>query len=157
MRSLSVTFPAKDGITGWYPAVFWAYMHAMQYIIIWAGNIADEVDWYLQRLAGAWGFVLWGLIVLQFIIPFFALLSARVRSGPNSLFIIAGGTLALRFVEAFVLALPAADVHSAVLWLAIPAAVAGTLGILGSSLQFTLARMEHAVADTRLLSTTEMA
>lgn len=137
--------------------LLWAYMHAMQYIIIWAGNIPDEVDWYLRRLTGAWGFVLWGLIVLQFIIPFFALLSARVRSGPTSLLIIVGGTLALRFVEAFVLALPAADAHGAVLGLAIPAAVAGTIGILGSSLHFTLAWMERAVPDTRLLSTTEMA
>jgi hypothetical protein len=137
--------------------LLWAYMHAMQYIIIWAGNIPDEVDWYLRRLAGAWGFVLWGLIVLQFIIPFFSLLSDRVRSGPNSLLIIAGGTLALRFVEAFVLVLPAADAHWPVLWLAIPASIAATLGILGSSLQFTLARMERSAADTRFLPATESA
>ena len=29
--------------------LIWAYMHAMQYIVIWAGDIPDEVHWYLER------------------------------------------------------------------------------------------------------------
>jgi hypothetical protein len=131
--------------------LLWAYMHAMQYIIIWAGNIPDEVEWYLRRLAGAWGFVLWGLIILQFVVPFFAMLSAHVRSRPNPLLAIAAGTLALRFVEAFVLVLPAAHAADAVLWLAIPAATLATFGILGLSLQVTLARMERSSHDRHLL------
>ena len=34
--------------------LLWAYLHAMQYIIIWAGNIPDEVIWYLRRATGGW-------------------------------------------------------------------------------------------------------
>jgi hypothetical protein len=137
--------------------LLWAYMHAMQYIIIWAGNIPDEVAWYLQRLAGGWGFVLWGFIFLQFVIPFFAMLSGRVRNRARPLLIIAGGTLALRFVESFLLVLPSADAHGPVLWLAIPAAIAATIGILGLSLQFTLARTARSALDTHALPAAEAA
>ena len=38
--------------------LLWAYMHAMQYIIIWAGNIPSEVTWYMRRESGGWAFVL---------------------------------------------------------------------------------------------------
>jgi hypothetical protein len=32
--------------------LLWAYIQAMQYIVIWAGAIPDEVVWYLRRSAG---------------------------------------------------------------------------------------------------------
>lgn len=131
--------------------LLWAYMHAMQYIIIWAGNIPGEVVWYLQRETGIWMFVTWGLVALQFIVPFFALLSARVRNRPTPLLVIAGATLVLRIVEAMWLVLPSAGASGTVLWLAIPAALAMAVGAFGWALQFTLARMAQSPADTRAL------
>jgi hypothetical protein len=131
--------------------LLWAYMHAMQYIIIWAGNIPEEVLWYIRRSSGGWAVVLWGLIGFQFLLPFFAMLLDRVRNRPFPLLIIAGGTLALRFVESCLLVLPAAQARGAVLWLAIPSAVALAVGVLGAALQFSLARMERSAADARLL------
>ncbi len=59
--------------------LLWAYIHAMQYIIIWSGNIPDEVIWYLRRESGGWGVMLWSLVLLQFVLPFFAMLSGNVR------------------------------------------------------------------------------
>jgi hypothetical protein len=132
--------------------LLWAYMHAMQYIIIWAGNIPKEVTWYLRRETGAWLFVLWGVVLLQFVVPFFAMLSGRVRNRPYPLLLIAGGTLVLRVVESLLFVLPSADARGAVLWLAIPATLAATLGLVGWALQFTLARTAHSPADTRATS-----
>jgi hypothetical protein len=103
--------------------LLWAYLHAMQYIIIWAGNIPDEVIWYLVRLKAGWADVLWLLFIGQFILPFFALLSARVRSSTAALLWLAGATLVLRYVEAVVLILPPLNVASAALLLDIPAAM----------------------------------
>ena len=131
--------------------LLWAYMHAMQYIIIWAGNIPREVTWYLRRETGGWGFVLWGLIFLQFVCPFFALLLERVRNGSRPLLVIACGTLGLRFVESCLLVLPSAQASGSVLWLAIPASAAATIGLLGFSLQVTLAAMARSAPDTRSL------
>ena len=64
--------------------LLWAYMHAMQYIIIWAGNIPDEVEWYIRHSTRSLGVRAWGMVFLQFVIPFFAMLSARVRSRTDS-------------------------------------------------------------------------
>jgi hypothetical protein len=102
--------------------LLWAYLHAMQYIIIWAGNIPDEVVWYLKRLAGGWGIALWALYIGQFIVPFFVLLSERARSSTAVLLWLGGTTLALRYLEAVVLVLPPLGPVTPVLLLDLPAA-----------------------------------
>lgn len=106
--------------------LLWAYNHAMQYIVIWAGNLPDETVWYIERMRGGWGVALWTLFGLQFILPFLALLSETVRSSRKAVFIIAAGTLALRFLENIVLALPPLTIKAELLWLDVPAAVAFT-------------------------------
>jgi hypothetical protein len=103
--------------------LLWAYLHAMQYIIIWAGNIPDEVIWYLVRLNGGWAYALWVLFIGQFFVPFFALLSARVRSSTSALLWLAGATLALRYLEAAILILPPLHVAGTALLLDLPAAI----------------------------------
>ena len=35
----------------------WAYFSFSQWLIIWAGNLPEEITWYLRRLNGGWGFV----------------------------------------------------------------------------------------------------
>ena len=89
--------------------LLWAYMHAMQYIIIWAGNIPDEVSWYVVRSKSGWGLALWVLFLGQFILPFFALLSARVRTSTRALIALSAITMLLRYLEFAVLILPPLD------------------------------------------------
>jgi hypothetical protein len=110
--------------------LLWAYNHAMQYIIIWSGNIPEEVTWYEQRESGIWGVVLWGLVLCQFVIPFFALLSERVRGAWYPLLVIASATVGLRLIEAMLLALPGRVAPSATLALAVVSAtlVVGGVG-----------------------------
>ncbi len=38
----------------------WAYFAFSQWLIIWAGNLPEEITWYMRRLNGGWGYV--GLI-----------------------------------------------------------------------------------------------
>jgi hypothetical protein len=112
--------------------MLWAYLHAMQYIIIWTGNIPAEVTWYLVRLDHGWSWILWGLFIGQFIVPFFVLLSERARSSTAALLSLAGATLVFRVVEAAVLVLPPLDVSGWMLLLDMPAAmlVTGASGLL---------------------------
>jgi hypothetical protein len=110
------------------------------------------VTWYLRRETGVWLFVLWGVVLLQFVVPFLAMLSGRMRNRPYPLLLIAGGTLVLRVVESMLFVLPSAEAEGAVLWLAIPATLAATLGLVGWALQVTLARMARSPADTRATS-----
>ncbi len=106
--------------------LLWAYLHSMQYIIIWTGNIPDEVKWYLERLKGGWGVALWALFIFQFFVPFFALLSESVRGSTKTLLWLAVATLALRYLEAGVLILPPLKIVPTALWLDLPAAMVAT-------------------------------
>lgn len=86
--------------------LLWCYLHAMQYIVIWSGNIPKEVTWYLLRSENGWQFVLAVLSFGQFVFPFCAMLSARVRSDPHWLLALCGLTLTMRWLEAAILILP---------------------------------------------------
>ena len=33
--------------------MLWAYLQYFQYLLIWAGNLSDEIPWYLERTNGA--------------------------------------------------------------------------------------------------------
>jgi hypothetical protein len=98
--------------------LLWTYLHAMQYIVIWSGNIPDEVIWYLKRSSDGWQFVLAVVALGQFILPFFALLSSRVRNDRSWLLALCGLTLVMRCWEASILVLPAIP-HTAPLPVAI--------------------------------------
>lgn len=113
----------------------WAYNHAMQYVIIWAGNLPDEMIWYTERLRGGWGVALWALYILQFAVPFFALLSEDVRGSRRALIGLAAVTLALRCLETVVLVVPAVPIRPWLLLLDIPAALVltGALSVLAWS------------------------
>jgi hypothetical protein len=45
--------------------MFWAYVSFSQYLIIWAGNLPEEIPWYLKRLQGGWGWFGIALFVAQ--------------------------------------------------------------------------------------------
>lgn len=89
--------------------LLWAYLHAMQYIVIWAGNIPDEVTWYLDRTQDGWQYGVLLLAFGQFVIPFLLLLLARGRRDRRSLLILCAVTLGMRAVESAVLAFPELD------------------------------------------------
>ena len=86
--------------------LLWTYVHAMQYIVIWAGDIPDEVVWYIKRSSDGWQFVLAVVALGQFVVPFFALLNSRARSSRSWLLTLCALTLVMRCWEASILILP---------------------------------------------------
>src|SRR5215470_5163833 len=57
----------------------WAYFSFSQWLIIWAGNLPEEIPWYLKRLNGGWWAVGLALVLFQFAIPFGILLSRSFK------------------------------------------------------------------------------
>jgi hypothetical protein len=51
--------------------VLWAYFSFSQYLIIWSGNLPEEIEWYLHRLQGGWQALGISLAVFHFALPFF--------------------------------------------------------------------------------------
>lgn len=101
--------------------MLWAYMAFSQYLIVWMGNLAEEVPWYLKRSAGGWRWLCGALMVFHFFVPFFLLLLRESKREPTRLWRIAALVLALQLVN---------DV-----WLIVPAYT----GAAGASRWYTLA------------------
>ncbi len=52
------------------------YLAFSQFLIIWSGNLPDEIPWYLDRIRGGWGVIASLDFVFHWLIPFTLLLSA---------------------------------------------------------------------------------
>lgn len=59
--------------------MLWAYLSFSQFLIIWSGNLPEEITWYMARAAGSWAWIAVALIVLHFAVPFLLLLSRFVK------------------------------------------------------------------------------
>jgi hypothetical protein len=79
--------------------MLWAYFAFSQFLIIWSGNIPEEIHWYLPRVRGAWGAVALAVIILHFGLPFLLLLSRQTKRDPHKLILIAGLVLLMRLVD----------------------------------------------------------
>jgi hypothetical protein len=87
--------------------MFWAYVSFSQYLITWAGNLPEEIPWYLRRLQGGWGWIAAALLVFHFILPFLMLLPASANRNPRTLAAVAGLVVLMRLVDVFWLTKPA--------------------------------------------------
>src|SRR5262249_2170152 len=81
--------------------MFWAYLAFAQLLIIWSGNIPEEILWYMSRLRHGWEWIGAVLISFQFFVPFFLLLSRRNKRRPRALGYIALLVLVMRVVDTF--------------------------------------------------------
>jgi hypothetical protein len=59
--------------------MLWAYFSFSQYLIIWAGNLPNEISWYAHRLQTGWRFIGVALVVFHFAVPFVLLLSRTMK------------------------------------------------------------------------------
>ncbi|HET9621117.1 MAG TPA: hypothetical protein VFP84_07115 [Kofleriaceae bacterium] len=55
-------------------STFWAYIWTCQYLLIWYGNIPEEVKFYLPRSNSTWLWIFLANVFINWIIPFFTLL-----------------------------------------------------------------------------------
>ncbi|HTX33903.1 MAG TPA: hypothetical protein VME43_02745 [Bryobacteraceae bacterium] len=84
----------------------WAYFSFSQFLIIWAGNLPDEITWYTARLHGGWGYVAMALVLGHFALPFALLLSRDLKRNFKLLAGIAIFILCMRYVDVYWLVAP---------------------------------------------------
>jgi hypothetical protein len=84
----------------------WAYFSYSQWLIIWAGNLPDEITWYLDRIHGGWQTVALALVILQFVLPFLLLLSRDLKRDARKLVPVALLVLVMRYVDLYWLVAP---------------------------------------------------
>lgn len=81
--------------------MLWAYFGFSQLLIIWSGNQPEEISFYRSRLFGGWGVVAVLVLVLHFLIPFFALLSRDLKRNQAALPKIAMWLIAMRCLDVY--------------------------------------------------------
>jgi hypothetical protein len=87
--------------------VLWAYLSFSQFLITWAGNLPDEIPWYLRRLRGGWGWVALTLVIFHFAVPFILLLMRGIKRQSNRLFKVCVLMLVIRLVDVYWVVEPA--------------------------------------------------
>jgi hypothetical protein len=108
--------------------MLWAYLSFSQFLIIWSGNLPEEIPWYIKRMQGTWGFIAVALIVGHFFLPFLLLLSRNIKRHPNLLSKVAVIVIVMRLVDLIWLVEPAFEHHGfPIPWMsiAIPIGMAG--------------------------------
>ncbi len=81
--------------------IFWTYLTASQLIIIWPGNLPQELVWYLDRVHGFWKWFAAVTALSMFAIPFLALLSQARKRNPRRLLRVCVWLLLARIVDLF--------------------------------------------------------
>jgi hypothetical protein len=91
--------------------MLWAYFSFSQYLIIWAGNLPEEIAWYLHRLQTGWRVVAVALVIFHFAVPFLLLLLRTMTRVPDRIVRIALAILVARLIDLFWLIAP--EFHTA--------------------------------------------
>ena len=61
------------------------YLAFAQFLIIWSGNLPEEIPWYLDRIRGHWGIVITLDFIFHWLIPFSLLLSRDIKRNKKRL------------------------------------------------------------------------
>ena len=72
-----------------------------QYLIVYSGNLKEEIPYYIRRLHGGWEVLGVALMLLHFALPFAVLLSRGSKRSGRILIVVALWILALRYVDLF--------------------------------------------------------
>lgn len=117
LRVLSAAEPIKDSVG---PKQFndlgnlmltftllWAYLSFDQFLIIWSGNLKDEITWYTQRVYGPWGPIAVALLLLHFFLPFFLLLLRGFKRRLPKLSGLAAWMVLMTLLDVYWLVVPA--------------------------------------------------
>jgi hypothetical protein len=89
--------------------MLWTYTSFSQLLIIWAGNLPEEITWYMTRLKGGWLTLGYLMIALHFALPLVLLVSSRIKARIPILVSIALGLVIMRLVDLFWITAPAFD------------------------------------------------
>lgn len=86
--------------------IFWAYIWTCQYLLIWYGNIPDEVTHYGKRTNGPWLYLFALNLMMNWVVPFLTLISIRAKRTPKLLKIVCVVLLLGHWLDLYLLIMP---------------------------------------------------
>src|SRR5258708_15596610 len=112
--------------------LMWAYLAFSQYLVIWSGNLSDEITWYVRRIQGGWEWLALLIVVFHFVVPFLLLLSRDLKRNLRRLGWVASLLVIMHLLDTYWLVIPALESNIQLNLLAI-AAVFGVGGGWGAA------------------------
>lgn len=119
---------------------FWAYIGFSQFLLIWIANIPEETVFYAARITGSWKPVSQLLVVGHFIVPFFILLSQRLKLFRRPLLLMALWLLLMHWVDMYWVIMPALNPSTAFTWTTTLTTISAFAGVGGLAIAFALFR-----------------
>ncbi len=86
--------------------MLWAYLSFSQFLIIWAGNLVDEIPWYVRRAENGWAPVALIIVLLHFAVPFFLLLQRSIKKNNRRLSAVAALLFVMSWVDMYWILMP---------------------------------------------------
>jgi hypothetical protein len=113
--------------------MIWSYASFCQFMLIWAGNLPEEITYYLRRKSEGWQILTWSLVVIHWFVPFVLFLFRGIKTDPRKMRIMTTLLLCICAVDVVWWVVPALPVHpeGSVAWLMAFAAVAAVGGAFG--------------------------
>ena len=87
-------------------ATFWCYIWVCQYLLIWYGNLSEEIPYYYARTNGPWLPLFVLTPVLSWGVPFLVLMPRNAKRNPLVLQVVCMVVLAARWLDLYVVAAP---------------------------------------------------
>lgn len=79
--------------------MLWAYVSFSQLLIIWSGNLPEEIPFYYLRFRGGWQYISLLILIGHFSLPFVLLLSRDLKRRPHLLAQVAIAVLFMRVID----------------------------------------------------------
>jgi hypothetical protein len=79
--------------------LLWVYCAYSQYLLMWTGNLPEEILWYVRRTETSWRWLALALIVLHVALPFLILLTRKSKQSRLVIMSVAGLILVMRLVD----------------------------------------------------------
>jgi hypothetical protein len=77
------------------------YLTFAEFLIIWSGNVPDEIPWYLARIRGGWWWICTFDFICHWVVPFCLLLSRNLKRDKKRLTALAMFMLFARCLDMF--------------------------------------------------------
>ena len=119
--------------------MLWAYGSFCQFMLIWAGNLPEEITYYLKRGANyndsavgtgsGWIYLTYILMLFHWLVPFITLLMREVKTSPKAMKIVTLGLLAVCACDVVWWILPCVPHENS--YMHVPMAFGAILGVGG--------------------------
>jgi len=77
------------------------YLTFAEFLIIWSGNVPDEIPWYLHRIHGGWWTICSLDVICHWVIPFVLLISRDIKRSKHKMIWLAVFMIGARFIDMF--------------------------------------------------------